>query len=134
MLRFVPGFVLFAALSCASEPKVVPIVGPDGSAMFHVSCSGQDSRCYQLAGQRCPHGYDIAPTQQGNYLVRCRLPGQVAASGGSWAPMVDLAPSPYGATPSGPRPYLAPVPVTTAPSGYPPLGPGKPPGKDDVGY
>lgn len=129
---------LLLAPACASEPRVTPIVGPDGSPMLHVSCGGAEASCFELAGRRCPQGYEMARTQgdSGNYLVRCR--GQVGSgtwaprgSGASWAPTVELAPSPY-ATPMGPAPYRAPVPMTTVPPGYPPLGPS--PGGPDLGY
>lgn len=133
--RFVPLLASVAVLACAAEPKVTPIVGPDGSRMFHVSCGGQEARCYELAGERCPNGYEFGRTirERGSLLVRCRMPGEGTQSSG-WVPMVDLAPTPYGApSPSG-KPYVTPVPVTTAPAGYPPLGPGAPPAKNDIGY
>lgn len=119
------------ALACAAEPKATPIIGPDGSRMFHVSCAGNEARCYELAGERCPMGYDLGRTigERGSLLVRCRGPGLTAAGSG-WAPTVDLAPSPYGPPAPGGKPYVTPVPVTTAPPGYPPLGPAK----NDVGY
>lgn len=121
------------ALSCAVEATVSPIVGPDGSRMFHLSCKGQEARCYQLAGERCPTGYDLSRTHSDreSFLLRCRGPGQAALQSG-WAPRIDLAPTPYG---SSSAPYPTAVPLTTTPPGYPPLGSGlKPLPKDDVGY
>lgn len=124
------------AVSCASDPKVSPIVGPDGTGMFHLSCSSQESRCFEMAGERCPTGYDLSRIQQGRdtFLLKCRAPGQIPASS-TWATRADLAPSPYGAPPPSPSstPYARPVPVTTVPPGYPPLGAGSAP-KNDVGY
>jgi hypothetical protein len=133
------GLTFFAALACASEPKLVPIIGPDGSPMFHASCSGQESRCYELAGQQCPSGYDVGRTfgERGNFLIRCRHAGYAGTSP-SWAPALDLAPTPYGAPPTMSSPYSSAVPLTTAPPGYPPLGTGNPPttkpSNNDVGY
>ncbi|MCC6665950.1 MAG: hypothetical protein IT375_19500 [Polyangiaceae bacterium] len=137
MRWFAAALVGSLASACASDPKVSSIVGPDGSSMFHLSCAGQEARCFQLAGERCPGGYDLTRTQQGRdtFLLRCRAPGQISASS-TWAPRADLAPSPYGAPPVGSpstMPYARPLPVTTVPPGYPPLAPGSGP-KNDVGY
>lgn len=134
MRRFSAVFAVFAGVACASEPKLTPVVGPDGSQMFHVSCAGHEGRCYALAGERCPQGYDIGrtPGERGNFLVRCRQPGY-SASAPSWAPTLELAPTPYGTS----SPPVSVVPATTAPPGYPPLGPARAPEgapKNDVGY
>ncbi len=94
--------------------------------MFHVSCSGSEVKCYELAGQRCPQGYELGRTPAGNLLVRCR----VAVAGSNWAPALELAPTPY-ASATGSANYATPVPMTTVPPGYPPLVPGR---RDDVGY
>jgi len=62
------------ALSAGCQPaSVQEIVGPDGSAMLHVSCGSDQGRCYALAGTRCPNGYEIFPAAgaPGNFLVRC---------------------------------------------------------------
>jgi hypothetical protein len=130
-MRAFPALALATPIvaACASEPRSVPIVGPDGTAMFHVSCGRDEARCFELSGQSCPHGYEMLRTQGevGNYLVRCR--NRVTQSG--WAPALDLAPSPY-ATPLGAVPYRTPMPMTTVPPGYPPLGPGD--SGPDAGY
>lgn len=135
VMSILPAAALLAA-ACAGQPRAVPIVGPDGSPMYHVSCGGSEASCYELAGRQCPQGYEIARTQgeSGNYLVRCRARGVVGtwtqpSPGGGWAPTLDLAPSPYS-TPMGAAPHRAP-----SPPGYPPLGPSNPsPGGTDVGY
>lgn len=106
--------------------------------MFHVSCGANEARCYQLAGERCPGGYDLGRTAagRGNFLLRCRPPGSPPGNANSWVTELDLAPTPYGSTVQGP--YNVPVPVTTVPPGYPPLGGGGPPAPKptpgDVGY
>lgn len=133
MRRITAASVCSLIVSCAAEPSVAPIVGPDGTPMFHVSCRGHESRCYQLAGERCPAGYDLSRTHSDreSFLLRCRGPGR-AALPSSWAPGPNLAPAPYSSTAA---PYPTAVPVTTAPPGYPPLGSGMQPlPKDDVGY
>lgn len=73
--------VLLASLvvllvSGCTQPRVVPIIGPDGSRMLHVSCGDREGECYRLAGEHCPYGYDVGRTiaGSGNMLVRCRTP------------------------------------------------------------
>jgi len=128
--RFFAPLPLLAAIACASEAKLTPIIGPDGTRMFHAQCRGDEGRCFEMAGQSCPQGYDLARTlgERDNFLVRCRQGGTAG-----WVPSVDLAPTPYGSPGTAARTYTTPVPVTTAPPGYPPLGPGRPP-PNDVGY
>jgi hypothetical protein len=92
--------------------------------MLHVSCGSDESRCYALAGEHCPTGYDLARTgaAAGNFLVRCRTASVPLPQSGPTAALPFYAPmSP------------APAPVTTAP-GYPPLGSGRPYDPNDVGY
>lgn len=129
--------LLLGALGFACTPtsRALPIVGPDGSRMVHLSCTNDEGRCYQLAGEHCPYGYDMSKTStDGNFLLRCR-PYQPGAAA-TWQPpslVIDpyaapqLAPSPYGSA-SGPP----------APSPYPPLGGGTagsaPRGSGDIGY
>ncbi len=95
-------------LGC-SEPRAVPIIGPDGSHMLHVSCGARQGECYRLAGEYCPNGYDVGRTigGEGNMLVRCRAPmvepvypvmqygapAPAAAPTGAYVP--PLRPSPY---------------------------------------
>jgi len=140
----------FALAGCA-EPRSVPVIGPDGSRMFHVSCGGDEARCFELAGRICPMGYEMMPTANKNYLVRCRQAGSVAmtmqdgALPPSTSPDAMLAPSPYSmvAPPNmqslAPNPYRpTPAPTTAPPAGtatFPPLGPpgGRAKGQD-LGY
>lgn len=95
--------LLTLALGCASRPRVEPslreVVGPDGSRMLHTQCGSDEGRCYELLGQRCPHGYDLYPTAARvpeRYLVRCRAPGYALPApawtrppppAGGWAPV-----------------------------------------------
>jgi hypothetical protein len=64
-------------VGCVEPPGAVRIVGPDGTTMLHVHCAAQQVACFRLAGERCPHGYDLSPIfdpHDGNFLVRCREP------------------------------------------------------------
>jgi len=70
------GLLLLSA-SCAEPPGAAHIVGPDGTRMLHVHCAGDQVACFEIAGERCPHGYDLSPVfdpHDGNFLVRCREP------------------------------------------------------------
>lgn len=100
-------------LGC-SEPRVVPIVGPDGSHMFHVSCGDREGECYRLAGEFCPYGYDVGRTIEGggNMLVRCRAP---MAEPGYPAAQYQSAPAPMRA-----NPYVAPSQPASLPLGASP--------------
>jgi hypothetical protein len=123
------GLVVLFAIGCARadriEPAAHPIVGPDGSAMLHVSCGHDEARCYELAGRSCPAGYDLALTPRHNLLVRClrhspsaRTAVWSSAGGGSTE---SLAPSPYAI-----QETVQPWPSEPlAPSPYPPLAPGR---------
>jgi len=69
--------LLLLTAGCAEAPGATRIVGPDGTRMLHVHCAGEQVACFQLAGERCPHGYDLSPVfepRDGNFLVRCREP------------------------------------------------------------
>ena len=60
---------------CVEPPGAERIVGPDGTQMLHVHCADEQVACFQLAGERCPHGYDLSPIfdpHDGNFLVRCK--------------------------------------------------------------
>jgi hypothetical protein len=62
-------------VGCAPQPGATRIVGPDGTRMLHVHCAGEQVACFQIASDRCPHGYDLSPIfdpHDGNFLVRCR--------------------------------------------------------------
>jgi len=130
------------AAACA-EPRSVPVIGPDGSRMLHVSCGGDEARCFELAGRACPMGDDMQSTAGGNFLVRCRAPGNVAMLSQDGV----LAPSPYVIVPAmntqalAPNPYRGGPPPgpTSVPPGstatFPPLVPPTQRGTgQDVGY
>jgi len=76
------GGVVLGALSlvfvgCVATPGAERIVGPDGTLMLHVHCGDEQVVCFQMAGERCPNGYDLSPIfdpHDGNFLVRCRTP------------------------------------------------------------
>jgi hypothetical protein len=129
--------LLGTACSHPAAPAAVPVVGPDGSAMLHVSCANDEAACYRLAGEHCPFGYSIARSagEPGNFLVRCR--DVRTASGSTWPPNAELLPSPYGPASNvawPPPQEVPPSPYTSAPARqqqWPPLAPGS---KDDVGY
>ena len=139
------------AMGCA-EPRSVPVIGPDGSRMLHVSCGGDEARCFELAGRACPMGYELLSTAGRNFLVRCRAAGTVASLSpgiGDSAATRDgaLAPSPYVIVPPPNTQALAPNPYRPGPAPgstsvpphstatFPPLGPPAPRGTgQDVGY
>lgn len=124
---------------CHAE-AVHPIVGPDGTEMAHVSCD-DPGRCYQIAGQMCPHGYDIGPAvgeHAKNVLVRCRphlsvpyVPAPVvAARRGPYltpTPSAPLAPVPGGHRAARPRPYDDGASPNPGPRSAPPGAPAEPP-------
>ncbi len=129
---------LLAVAGCSgperTRPTALPIVGPDGSPMLHVSCGAREGQCYELAGRYCPLGYAIATTgsTRGNFLVRCRrAPTPVAFD----VVVTDrLAPSPYvlkETVEPWPPEALAPSPYRDGPTSsppapaYPPLAPGR---------
>jgi hypothetical protein len=110
----------------AAEPNVSQIVGPDGTRAYYVSCAGSEARCFQLAGESCPLGYDYAATPRGNLLVRCKdlmAPSPYAAFSEHAHPVLGenpfldagLAPNPYtSATPT-------PSPQPAGSASFPPL-------------
>lgn len=120
--------VVLAGLSgcmAAPAPAAVPIVGPDGTSMMHVSCGLDEARCYEIAGRSCPAGYDIARTAgnaTGNFLVRCRapVPAYAPPAYATYAPPQRYVPPVYA-----PSPVAAPAPATTGePAGPQPAAPG----------
>ena len=53
--------LVLAAAGCASV-NPVPITGPSGRQGYAMQCSGMGrsiEQCYQVAGQKCPGGYQI---------------------------------------------------------------------------
>jgi hypothetical protein len=131
--------LLLVATGCVDAPGAARIVGPDGTRMLHVHCEGAQVACFQIAGERCPHGYDLSPIfdpHDGNFLVRCREP-QAAPVVVASAPVVRANSSPAAGasgrwpaeeagTPTEPWP-------THASSELPPA-PRNPSGAVDLGY
>ncbi len=67
--------VSLGCTGCVETPGAEHIVGPDDTQMLHVHCGDEQVVCFQLAGERCPNGYDLSPIfdpHDGNFLVRCR--------------------------------------------------------------
>ena len=132
---------LFLSFGCVEPPGAEHIVGPDGTSMLHVHCAAEQAACFQIAGERCPHGYDLSPIfdpHDGNFLVRCREPQimSVAASpsanrattNGAAAASDRWPPTEVVARPSEPWP-------TPAASSSPPPAPSANGGVDiDIGY
>ncbi|MEI9939349.1 MAG: hypothetical protein WDO69_19175 [Pseudomonadota bacterium] len=131
--------LLLSAPGCAEPPGAARIIGPDGTRMLHVHCEGEQVACFQIAGERCPHGYDLSPIfdpHDGNFLVRCREPQAspvVVASvkaarpnGNPAAAVSDRWPPAEVATPTEPWP-------THAESELPPAPP-RASGAVDLGY
>jgi hypothetical protein len=78
-------------MSCVAPAGAQRIIGPDGTPMLHVHCEGEQVACFQIAGERCPRGYDLSPIfdpHDGNFLVRCREPERpvVIVTRGTLAP------------------------------------------------
>lgn len=89
--------LLLLASGCVEQPGAAGIVGPDGTRMLHVHCGGDQVACFQIAGARCPHGYDLSPVfdpRDGNFLVRCRVPQAATVIAQSPAPAPSAAPAP----------------------------------------
>ncbi len=158
LLLFPAAALVLLFVGC-SEPRAVPIIGPDGSHMFHVSCGDREAECYRLAGERCPYGYDVGRTVAGagNMLVRCRAPmlepayptAQYRPSPPPLATRVAPAQPPESPPPLMPAPAqpapAAPQPAPTASSAIPPASavpyaprapvvPERVPGRVDLGY
>src|SRR5450432_1949204 len=110
-----------AVVACVEQPGAERIIGPDGTQMLHVHCASEQVACFQLAGERCPHGYDLSPIfdpHDGNFLVRCREPqtttvaisgppanrpaaAGLAAAGDRWPPAEVATPTePWPSAPS----------------------------------
>jgi hypothetical protein len=132
MARFggaVLGVLCLLFSGCVEPPGAERIVGPDGTQMLHVHCGDEQVACFQLAGERCPHGYDLSPIfdpREGNFLVRCRNPAltrsvtaasSTPAQSNAGAPRNDGWPPTEVATPTEPWPAasnanLPPTPRT----------------------
>jgi len=59
--RVIAAVVVLAAAGCVSV-NPVPITGPSGRPGYAMQCSGMGrtiEQCYQIAGQKCPRGYQI---------------------------------------------------------------------------
>ena len=59
--RVIAAAVVLTAAGCASV-NPVPITGPSGRQGYAMQCSGMGrsiEQCYQVAGQKCPGGYQI---------------------------------------------------------------------------
>lgn len=132
-LRKLAPFALISLfVACVEQPGAQRIVGPDGSQLLHVHCGKEQVSCFQLAGERCPHGYDLSPIfdpHDGNFLVRCRsaaplvvitnstapLPPRTASS--ATAAVSDRWPPAEVARPSEPWPDTSAQPSTPPPAG-----------------
>ncbi len=88
--------LLALASGCVEPVGAAHIIGPDGTQMLHVHCGDEQVACFQLAGELCPRGYFLSPIfdpHDGNFLVRCKDPGQavVASVAPAPAPTVVVA-------------------------------------------
>lgn len=109
MRKLVLGLFTLLALGCSHEPRARNITGPDGSAMVHVSCGGDQSVCFELAGRSCPTGYTLFPifdAHDNNYLVRCEF--------GARAQRNELLASPLPTPPARALPPSLPPPPAPA--------------------
>jgi hypothetical protein len=141
MSRWLLVLLALAPACTVQEPPVSRLIGPDGARVYHVSCADSEARCFQLAGESCPFGYDYAATPQRNLLVRCKAamaPNPYLAFSDPPRPLADrnpytekLLPNPYSAPNVTPAPAETAPPLgpqTTVPSpGYPPPTPNLPP-------
>ncbi|HYQ41215.1 MAG TPA: hypothetical protein VER11_04595 [Polyangiaceae bacterium] len=118
--------LLLLAPACAEPPGAARIVGPDGTRMLHVHCAGDQVACFQIAGERCPRGYDLSPIfdpHDGNFLVRCREPqaspviaaAPITNPNASAATVSDRWPPAEVAKPSEPWPTHASTDLPPAP-------------------
>jgi len=96
------GALSLAFVGCVETPGAERIVGPDGTQMLHVHCGDEQVACFQMAGERCPHGYDLSPIfdpHDGNFLVRCRTPISTPGFVAEASPPAQSARSAGGAQP-----------------------------------
>jgi hypothetical protein len=82
VLALTPALLGALASACVEPAGAARIVGPDGTQMLHVHCGDDQVACFQIAGEQCPRGYFLSPIfdpHDGNFLVRCKDPGQSSA-------------------------------------------------------
>ncbi len=97
MHRIFALFPLTIVAAACVRAEATPVVGPDGQpGWFAVSCKRNQANCYEMAGEVCPGGYEIAgadsrtgvavagavttgssfvavhPTYHGELLIKCR--------------------------------------------------------------
>ena len=78
-----PALLGALAAACVEPAGATHIIGPDGTRMLHVHCADDQVACFQLAGELCPHGYDLSPIfdpHDGNFLVRCKEPNAIVSN------------------------------------------------------
>ncbi len=112
--------------------------------MLHVHCGDEQVACFQMAGERCPHGYDLSPIfdpHDGNFLVRCRTPtstlqGFVAAASSPAPPGRPAARAQPGSNDGWPPAEVAlpSEPWPAASSSALPPAPRTATGAVDIGY
>jgi hypothetical protein len=124
--------LLSAALFCASvsfllgctHSGVRQVTAPNGTAALHVSCPRDAGRCYELAGQHCPRGYQIAPAygpQASSFLVQC----WDYQSQSQYAAQTQYQPQAYQQAPA-PAPQKSYPPATPWPPQVDPAQPTQP--------
>jgi hypothetical protein len=118
LLASVLAGVLGACIAGCASPGSQPIVGPDGSPMAHVHCGSDQGLCFRIAGELCPHGYDLKPVlsgNDGNFLVRCRSPRALAQVAPA-CPLPATASSPAGLMYPWPPPGVSSTARSTTPA------------------
>jgi len=107
-LRWLLVIVSAALTAGCLEPGATRIVGPDGSALWHVHCGDDQAACFQLAGEQCPLGYELSPIfdpHDGNFLVRCHANRRV---------IVEAPPATAPVSASTPQTPVSPAPAATS--------------------
>lgn len=102
------------------QPSVRHIVAPDGNQSLYITCS-ESGECYELAGKRCPTGYNIQRASGSvppGYLVSCRR--RAAPAPRSYAPT-------YAATEAPTSPSWQPRPPPSTDAWAQPVVPASPP-------
>jgi len=126
--------LVLLAPGCAQPPGAAPIVGPDGTRMLHVHCAGEQAACFRIAGDRCPHGYDLSPIldpHDGNFLVRCREPLVSSVVIANRAPAPNHSPAAVVSDRWPPAEVATPTETWPAPPAGEPRAPS---GVVDIGY
>jgi len=136
--RVIFGWLALLATGCVEQPGAERIVGPDGTQMLHLHCGDEQVACFQMAGERCPHGYDLSPIfdpHDGNFLVRCRTPGAPPAYLAAAPTTPRAAPTQTPASDAWPPTEVArPSEPWPAPSTNLPPAPRTAAGAVDIGY